>query len=102
MHTEVPDGGGQNVISGTQKRGQVVGFKSPMGQVAAGRARRDAMLINVEEKLVIGADMHNEMGWRVFESEEFAKVENGCVAHRRIRASDPRCGPAKEVRGGFT
>src|SRR6266446_2093436 len=101
MHAEVPDGGGQKVYSGTQKWAEVVSLKSPMGQVAAGRARSNAALINIEKKLVIGANVDDEMGRRVFEGEEFAKVEDGCIANWCIRASDPRSGPAGNVRGVF-
>src|SRR6266403_3292343 len=72
-----------------------------MRQVATGRAGSDAMLIDVEKKLVVGADAHDEMHRGSFESEEFAKVENVGIADRHVRTSDPMSCPSGEVWSGL-
>jgi len=51
----------QNISSGMQRWGKIVGFKSPVGQVRTGRARSHALLIHVKQELIVGSDVHDEM-----------------------------------------
>jgi len=93
MLTEIPYGGGQNIGPNVKKWGEIVSLKSPMGQIAARRTQPHALLIYMQQKLTVPANVRDEMRRNGFEGEEFAKVEDACITHGRIGASNPRCGP---------
>src|SRR5277367_1153475 len=83
-----------------QKWGKVVSFKPPMGQVAAGRASSYTFLIHIKQKLIVGADMHDEVLRRLLQFHDLAEMKHERIALRPVRTSNPlrRPGFVQQVR----
>src|ERR1700686_3116175 len=101
MLDEIPNRRRQDICSRVQEWGEIVRLVPPVRQVTSRWPRSHAPLVHVQQKLTVPADMHNEMRWHASERERFAKVKHGRIAHRPVRANDPRCRPMTKVRVGF-
>jgi hypothetical protein len=64
-----------------------------MSQIPERRPRADALLIHVQEELVIGADMHQKMRGCLRQLQDFAEMEHEGIALRRVRTRDPLSTP---------
>ncbi len=73
VRAKAPDRCRQNVSPRMQKGGEIVGFESPMRQVAAGWARSHALLVHIQQELIVGADMDQEMQGRLFQFDYFSE-----------------------------
>jgi hypothetical protein len=95
---EAPNRGRQRVSSGVEIGREIVGFESPMGQVASGWTGADGLLIHVQEKLIVGADMHQKVCRFLGKLQHFAKTEQKAIAFGRVSTGNPLGGPWLEVR----
>lgn len=64
-----------------------------MSEVATGWTGADALLIHVQEKLIVGADVHQKMCRFLRQLQHFAKMEYEGIAFGRVGTGDPLRGP---------
>ena len=93
LRAEAPDCGCEDVSSGVQKRGEIVGFKSPVGEISESGTGADTLLIYVQEKLVIGADVHEKMRGCLRQVEDLAEMKDESIAFGGVGTGNPLGGP---------
>src|SRR5262245_25084686 len=89
MLGKIPDRCGDHIGASVKKRSEVVGFVSPMGQIALARPVPNPLLIHLQKKCVVGADVNDEMCRYRGEIKNPAKMYDGWRLARQIRRCDP-------------
>lgn len=64
-----------------------------MWKISEGGARADTLLIHVQEKLVVRADMHEKMRGRVGQVEDLVEMKDEGIAFGGVGKGDPLCSP---------
>jgi len=86
---KIPDRRREHILSSAKKRTKIVGFVSPVCQVAAAGTATDASLIYLEDELVIGAHIYIKMRLQLGDVDDLSKVEHDFISLRNTGSGDP-------------
>src|SRR5215467_4233444 len=89
MSSQIPHGCCKQILAGSKKRTEIVGFISPVGKVSAAGTCAYSLLIYIEHELVIGTDIDIEVLRRCGEFDGLSEVEHDLIALRDVGSGDP-------------
>src|SRR5467141_2062714 len=92
-HAKIPDRGGQDISPRKQERRDVIGFISPMTQIAPRWAQSHAPLIHIKNELIVRAHVHDKVLRLLRKLNQLPEVQYGLVALWAVWGGDPLGAP---------
>jgi hypothetical protein len=87
--TKIPDGCRDYILARPEKRTKIVSFEPPVSQVAAAGTATHALLVYLEDELVVGAYIDIKVLWNTREVEDLSEMEHDFVSLRPMPSRDP-------------